>query len=248
VSSLSTERAKDIFRGGYFRAWNTERPHPLARVYRKEVATAVDWIRPEAKQVLDLGCGPGRFSVSYAQAGAALVTAVDISPQVLAAAEEAARRAGVRSRVAFQLGDAENLGIRESAFDAVSCMQTFVHFPHPEAAAREMFRTCRPGGRFVATATNVDHAWIWRYPSMATVEWLLGGFPPELRDAVYALGSAGPGSRVFHTDRGLSAPHTNYTREGFQRVFADAGFAVDQTIDLGRPAVFFLVAGHRPER
>ena len=248
MSSLPTEQAKDIFRAGYFRAWNTERPHPLARVYRKEVATAVEWIRPSSKRVLDLGCGPGRFAISYAQAGASLVTAVDISPQVLAAARQAAQRAGVQGRIAFQMGDAENLGLRSSAFDAVSCMQTFVHFPHPNAAAKEMLRACRPGGLFVATATNTDHAWVWRYPSIATVESLLNRFPADLRDAVDELASIGPGSRVVHTDRGLSAPHSSYTRVSFQRLFADAGFTVDEAVDLGRPPVFFLVAGHKPKQ
>ncbi len=245
MSTVPTEQAKAVFRSGYFQAWNTERPHPLARVYRKEVATAVDWIQPAGKRVLDLGCGPGRFAIAYARAGAALVIAVDISPDVLAAAGQASMGAGVRPRVAFQVGDAENLGVRPSSFDAVSCMQTFVHFPHPEAAAREMFRACKPGGRFVASATNADHAWMWRYPSVATFELLLRKFPSDLRDAVYDLGSTGPASRVLHTSRGLSAPHTNYTRESFQELFAGAGFVVDRIVDLGRPPVFFVAAGRR---
>lgn len=44
--------------------------------------------------VLDLGCGPGSLSVPFARAGMA-VTAADPEPEMLAAADEAARAAGV---------------------------------------------------------------------------------------------------------------------------------------------------------
>ena len=47
--------------------------------------------------VLDLGCGPGSLAVPFAQAGMA-VTAADPEPDMLDAAGEAAKAAGVHAR------------------------------------------------------------------------------------------------------------------------------------------------------
>lgn len=246
VATTPAAAAKAIFREGVFRKWNTARPHPLSHLYAKELFLAVDVISPLGKHILDLGCGPGRFAVAFAMAGAASVTAVDVSPEVLAIARTRAEASNLHERISFCAADAENLPYREAAFDAVSCMQTFVHFPHPDRAAREMFRLCRSGGRFVATATNKDQAWVWKYPSVATLEVLLNRFPQDLRDAVFRLTSTGPVSRVLRLEQGLSIPHRNFTREEFRELFQRAGFELDLEVDIGRPAVFFLASGRRP--
>src|ERR1700748_1742329 len=44
--------------------------------------------------VMDLGCGPGLLAIPFAKAGMA-VTGIDPEPEMLAAAKEAAREAGV---------------------------------------------------------------------------------------------------------------------------------------------------------
>jgi ubiquinone/menaquinone biosynthesis C-methylase UbiE len=238
--------AKELFRKGYFRTWDTARPHPLARVYAKELSLALDRLEPKGKRVLDLGCGPGRFAIAFASSGARSVAAVDISPAVLAQTRRRAEEAHVVDRLALLAAEAEELPYRDAAFDATSCMQTFVHFPRPEKSAREMFRVCRPGGRFVATATNQNRAWVWRYPSVATAEVLLEGFPPELRWAVLRLASSGSVSRALRLDMGFSAPHRGFTMPAFSQLFTAAGFYVEEEIDIGHPAVFFFVSGSKP--
>jgi ubiquinone/menaquinone biosynthesis C-methylase UbiE len=242
---IRPESAKAVFRKGYFRTWDTARPHPLAKVYAKELSLAVDRMKPRGKRVLDLGCGPGRFAIAFASQGAESVTAVDISPEVLARARKRAEDAALAGPMAFCAGDVEGLPYRDSSFDSVSCMQTFVHFPRPEQAAREMFRVCRTGGRFVATATNQDRAWVWRYPSVATVEALLEQFPSDLRAAIVHLASSGMVSKALRLDKGFSAPHRGFTLTAFRRLFERAGFDIDEAIGIGRPAVFFFVSGRK---
>jgi ubiquinone/menaquinone biosynthesis C-methylase UbiE len=124
-------------------------------------------------------------------------------------------------------------------------MQTFVHFPHPEMAAREMFRVCRRGGRFIATATNQDRAWVWRYPSVATAGVLLEAFPEDLRAAILRLASSGVVSRALRTDMAVSAPHRGFTMPRFRNLFNQAGFEVTEEIEIGRPAVFLFVTGRK---
>jgi ubiquinone/menaquinone biosynthesis C-methylase UbiE len=237
---------KALFRRGYFLNWDTTRPHPLAKVYAKELSFALQRLEPRGKQVLDVGCGPGRFAIAFASEGAAGVTATDISSQVLTRARRRSEEASVAGRITFCVGDAERLPYRTGTFEAVSCMQTFVHLPNPEQAAREMFRVCRHGGRFVATATNQDRSWAWRYPSAATAEFLFERLPDDLRARVLQLVSSSRLSKALRLNGGLSAPHRGFSMSAFRGLFSTAGFVVKEELAMGHPAVFFFISGRKP--
>lgn len=79
----------------------------------------------EGGSVLDAGCGTGLFSIALAERGFN-VTAVDIAPRMIEAAERAAERAGVAGRITFRVGDVERV---EGRFDAVACFDVLVHYP-----------------------------------------------------------------------------------------------------------------------
>jgi len=57
------------------------------------------------RTVIDIGCGPGHYSVALARAGAAHVLGLDFAPGMLKIAQESARRLGVEQRCVFELGD-----------------------------------------------------------------------------------------------------------------------------------------------
>lgn len=59
----------------------------------------------EGASVIDIGCGPGHYSVALARAGASRVLGLDFAPGMLKIAEEAAKAAGVAERCSFALGD-----------------------------------------------------------------------------------------------------------------------------------------------
>lgn len=71
-------------------------------------------------RVLEIGCGTGGLSLAMAKAGAE-VTAIDISPLMLAAAERKVQQAGLADKVEFKLMDAALVGDRfnEGSFDLV---------------------------------------------------------------------------------------------------------------------------------
>lgn len=82
----------------------------------------------EAGSVLDLGCGPGRYSIPLARAGFN-VTAVDLSPYLLERAREREDREDVG--VEWVRADMREFH-REAAFDlAVSMMTSFGYFEDP---------------------------------------------------------------------------------------------------------------------
>jgi ubiquinone/menaquinone biosynthesis C-methylase UbiE len=103
------------------------------------------------EHILDVATGTGWSARNVARAGA-IVTAIDISPELLAAARELS--AHVRPPIEFQVADAERLPFDDGIFDGI--ISTFgVMFAIDQAqAAAELGRVCRSGGR-LALATWV---------------------------------------------------------------------------------------------
>ncbi|MBI2941091.1 MAG: methyltransferase domain-containing protein [Chloroflexi bacterium] len=98
-------------------------------------------------RVLDVAAGKGTSAIFLAQRFGCEVVGVDYGGENVADAREAAAEAGLDERVLFVEGDAEHLGFDDGAFDAVMCECAFCTFPDKLAAAREMARVLRPGGR-----------------------------------------------------------------------------------------------------
>jgi ubiquinone/menaquinone biosynthesis C-methylase UbiE len=100
------------------------------------------------ERILDLATGTGWTSRLLAKRGA-VVTGVDIAEDLLAAARDNADRAGLS--IHYELGDAEELPFEDGAFDAVVSTFGVMFASRPEAAAAEMARVCRKGGRLALT-------------------------------------------------------------------------------------------------
>jgi SAM-dependent methyltransferase len=93
---------------------------------------------------LDVATGTGEIAVPAAKAGAS-VTALDLAPELIETARRRAARAGVEAR--FDVGDAERLPYPNASFDVVSSGFGVMFAPDQRAAAAELARVCRPGGR-----------------------------------------------------------------------------------------------------
>lgn len=110
---------------------------------------------PAGGRVLDLGGGPGRYTLWLAERGYRVVLA-DLSPTLLGIAREQVRQSPSGRHVeAIVEADACDLSRwADDAFDAVLALGPFYHLPEPsdrERAAAELYRVLRPGGvAFVA--------------------------------------------------------------------------------------------------
>jgi ubiquinone/menaquinone biosynthesis C-methylase UbiE len=94
-------------------------------------------------RVLDVACGTGNLAIPAAKAGA-IVTGVDIVPNLLEQARARAQREGVQ--VQFDEGDAEHLPYPDASFDLIVSMCGAMFAPRPARVAAELVRVCRPGG------------------------------------------------------------------------------------------------------
>jgi 2-polyprenyl-6-hydroxyphenyl methylase/3-demethylubiquinone-9 3-methyltransferase len=118
----------------------------------------------EGSQVLDLGCGKGRFSTKLNERGARAV-GLDISCAMLGEATGLDR---VR-------GSARRLPFGRASFDRVMAVEVFEHLPPQtlDQVCSEVRRVLRPGGTFVIIDKNVC-SWNAKRPWLpnVAVKWL----------------------------------------------------------------------------
>jgi SAM-dependent methyltransferase len=96
------------------------------------------------ERVLDVAAGTGNASLPAAAAGAA-VTASDLTPELVAAGCRRAEDAGLA--LDWIESDAEHLPFADAEYDVVMSSIGVMFAPHHQAAADELVRVCRPGGR-----------------------------------------------------------------------------------------------------
>lgn len=124
--------------------------------------------------VIDLGAGEGEIALPLARLGHRVI-AVDSSPAMVHALQEAARSAGLAS-VEAHLGDLEALPLASGIGDVALVSQTLHHTRRPEVALREAARVTRGGGR-VVVLDLLRHQQEWTRERLGDL-WL--GFEPEV--------------------------------------------------------------------
>ncbi len=94
-------------------------------------------------RLLDVGCGTGQMLARIRDVfpGIFSLYGLDISRKSLVHAKSL-----LGGDAALAEGDAEALPYEEGRFEAVLCMHSFHHYPHPVSALREMRRVLAPGG------------------------------------------------------------------------------------------------------
>lgn len=100
--------------------------------------------------VLDVGTGTGVAAITAHRRGAR-VSALDLTPELLARARESSAIAGIND-IDWKEGDAESLPYADASFDVVMSQFGHMFAPRPEVATAEMLRVLKPGGR-IAFAT-----------------------------------------------------------------------------------------------
>jgi SAM-dependent methyltransferase len=114
----------------------------IADVHR----TVVEELNPApGERWLDDACGTGRLCELAATAGATVV-GVDLAPGLIEVAKRRAEERGLS--IDYRVGDAERLdGLDDASFDVVSSSFGVMFAPDQEAAAAQLARVTRSGGR-----------------------------------------------------------------------------------------------------
>src|SRR5690242_15333515 len=148
----------------------------------------------QGERVLDVACGTGNLALPAARAGA-LVTGIDIAPNLIAQAEENAKREQLD--VTLEVGDAEQLPYDSESFDTVVTMFGAMFAARPERVAGELLRVTKSGGR------------------IAMANWTPTGFIGEMFKTTvkYVPPAAGaPSPLIWGTEEGARARLTAGTK------------------------------------
>ena len=112
--------------------------------YWHALALARSALRTGSPRMLDVGCGPGEFSVMCARLGFD-VYGVDVSSENVRRARELAAKYHFDDRTHFAEGVAEHLDFQNDFFDVVLGID-ILHHIDIEPTARELHRVLKPGG------------------------------------------------------------------------------------------------------
>lgn len=116
---------------------------PVQKTLLEEAVAA----RPDAKAILDVGCGTGRLLRSAASVfPAARLEGVDAAPSMIKQALASVPSGGP---INFQVAVAEQLPFGGGEFDLVFSTMTFHHWESQSAGIGEIARVLAPGGRWL---------------------------------------------------------------------------------------------------
>ena len=103
--------------------------------------------------ILDLGCGAGRTTFSLYELGYSNITGVDITPEMIQAAQEI--QSVNKLPIKFQVGDATRLKFDDSNYDVVffsfNGMMSIPSKSIRTMALKEVSRILKPGGIYIFT-------------------------------------------------------------------------------------------------
>jgi len=156
-------------RGGapcpYALAWMTD--NPIRRRYMGKMLGRVG-IRP-GERVLELGPGPGTFTIEAARRTepAGTLVAIDIQPEMIAAVAKRVCDAG-QTNVEMHVASAYELPLEDESVDRCFLVTVLPEIPDQQRALADLHRVLRPGGVLSVTEEFLDPD----YPLMrTTVRW-----------------------------------------------------------------------------
>ena len=175
-----------------------------------------DFERWRGKKVLEIGCGIGTDTISFARHGAK-VTAVDLTERSLEVARQRAKVFGLEDRIRFFQANAEQLSdtVPVEPYDLVYSFGVIHHTPHPGKVLDQIRKYVNPQS---TVKIMVYNRWSWK------VLWIL---------FVYGKGQFWKLDRLIaeYSEAQTGCPVTySYSRTGGRRWLRDHGFHVTDTM------------------
>jgi 2-polyprenyl-3-methyl-5-hydroxy-6-metoxy-1,4-benzoquinol methylase len=135
----------------------------INRAFRKSMRLryekSVDGCEPvRGKSILDVGCGPGHYSITLAQRGAARVLGIDFAEGMLELARAHAQKVGVADKCRFMVADFFAYQPQEK-FDHVIVTGFMDYMPEPERVVEKVLSLTRCKAFFSFPAAGGLLAW-----------------------------------------------------------------------------------------
>ena len=172
------------------------------------------------REVLDAGCGSGKFACAIARLIAAKVTGIDLSGDAIEFARSQAQRAGLAERMTFMTGSICSLPFADASFDFVWSNGVVHHTVDYQGAIREFYRVLKPGGQLFL---YVNGRWGMLETLVDTLKDVCAKIPPLfVRDCCAYAGMNG--GRTYWIIDNLYAPYEWKSRSELEEILHDTGF------------------------
>lgn len=156
----NTDNAVDEIRQFYRRRANTDLYATSPDMNLREVENGyISRHLSDGLSVLDVGCGNGYSTLSYAARFRSSFMGVDFVPEMVTAARALAGKFQLLGDVAFQEGDVTALRFPAATFDVVCSQRCLLNLPSREAqwlALAEIARVLKPGGRYLMLEGSIQ--------------------------------------------------------------------------------------------
>jgi len=168
------------------------------------------------KSLIEIGCGPGAYSVEFAKRGAD-VLGVDISQRMLDKAGDNAEAANVK--LALQKADAHSLPYTDESFDVAVLILTILNTKMVEEAARVL----KPGGLLLFSDTHPinESKGRWEGNEIGAARIVEDYFSQDKREWRIKLGP----------ERTVTTKYYARTIEQCVDMIADAGFKILRIVE-----------------
>ena len=200
-------------------------------------------------RVLDLGCGGGQLAHHLASAGAASVTAIDVSERMLAVARER----WDHPAISYQQQSMEEASFSEGSFDVVVSSLALHYIEDYKSLVARIAGWLVEGGRFVFStehpiyaARATDEGWI-RRPDGTASGWLLDRYSDDgVRERQWFVS----GVRRFHRSMATllnGLVRADFTIERVEEPVPDEEWLTShpQAADETRRPMFLLVQARK---
>jgi ubiquinone/menaquinone biosynthesis C-methylase UbiE len=130
--------------------------NPLRRLIHNPENILSTYVRPD-QSVMDVGCGPGYFTLAMARmvGAAGQVIAVDLQPHMLDILRGRAERAGLLARIRLHHCTADHLGV-ETSVDFALAFAMVHEVPSPGVLLAEIASVLKPEAHFLLAEPR-DH-------------------------------------------------------------------------------------------
>lgn len=147
---MKTEDCKktgEVYHYSPFRGWMLD--NSIRRLFQNPKNIVGDYVK-EGMTAIDIGCGPGMFTLAMATmvGDAGTVIAVDIQQEMLDLVRKKAGRKGFVSRIRFHRSEPDRTGVTEKA-DFILSFYMVHEVPDRGAFLLEVQGLLKPGGKYL---------------------------------------------------------------------------------------------------
>ncbi|MFW9596989.1 MAG: bifunctional demethylmenaquinone methyltransferase/2-methoxy-6-polyprenyl-1,4-benzoquinol methylase UbiE [Paludibacter sp.] len=125
----------------------------LARYWRKRALLSLK--KSDPKKILDIATGTGDICIKafeYLQPEYAI--GVDISDKMMNVARQKVEKAGLSSKISFEIQDCARLSFEDAVFDAVTISFGIRNFEKLDQSLENIFRVLKPRGKLLILEMN----------------------------------------------------------------------------------------------